>query len=52
MAAALDRADGDGIGNHPRFRARLDYEQSPDLAQHRLSLTRQRANGSFGPSPV
>jgi hypothetical protein len=34
MAAALHRAEGDGIGHQPRFEARLDDEQPAYLSEH------------------
>jgi len=34
MMAALDRSDGDRIGDQPRFGAGFDDEQSADLTQH------------------
>jgi hypothetical protein len=49
MMAAFDGSDGDRIGDQPRFRARLDHEEPAQFTQHRHSLTRQRAKGSFGP---
>jgi hypothetical protein len=39
MAAALDRAERDGIGHQPRFEARLDREQAADFPQHTKSLS-------------
>ena len=34
MNAALDRADGDGVGHQIRLRAGLDDEKSADLSKH------------------
>jgi hypothetical protein len=35
VLAAFDGAEGDCIDHQPRFEARFDDEQSPDLFQHR-----------------
>jgi hypothetical protein len=48
VAAALDRAQGDGIDHQPRLEARLDGEQPADLL-HSHSLTLQRTSGRFEP---
>ena len=37
VTRTFDRADGDCIDDQPRFRARLDREESPDFVQHRHS---------------
>jgi hypothetical protein len=49
VAAALDRAQRDGIDHQPRLEARLDNEESTDLAQHRHSLTVERFERGFEP---
>jgi hypothetical protein len=49
MLPALYRADGDGIGHHPRFEARLDDEEPSDFLEHRHSLTVERQSGGFEP---
>jgi hypothetical protein len=50
VAAAFDRAEGDGIDHQPRFEACLDDEESTDLAQHAHSLTFERIERGFEPS--
>jgi hypothetical protein len=35
LLAALDRAEGDDIGHHPRFEAGLDLEKPSDFSEHR-----------------
>jgi hypothetical protein len=49
MLTALDCAKSDCIDHQPRFEARLDDEQSPDLLQHRHSLTVERYSDGFEP---
>jgi len=49
MLAALNRADGDGIGHQPRFRAGLDDKKATEFLQHGHSLTRERLTRSFEP---
>jgi len=50
MGSALDRADGNGIGDEKRLEARLDGEQSAKfLERHRLS--KRHANGAVPPFP-
>jgi hypothetical protein len=49
MVAALDRSDGDGISDQPRFCARLDDEQSTDLLEHLHKLTPERFRRSLEP---
>jgi hypothetical protein len=49
MLPALDGAKGDRIGNEPRFEARFDPEESPDLLQHRHLLTPERLSGGIAP---
>jgi hypothetical protein len=54
MAAALDRAERDGIRHQPRLEARLDREQAADFPQHTRasqSLTHERLDGCFEPFP-
>jgi hypothetical protein len=49
VAAAFDRAQGDGIDHQPRLQACLDLEKPTDLAQHRHPLTLERREGAFEP---
>jgi len=49
VAAALNRAERDGIDHQPRFEARLDDEQAAYLLEHGESLTPQRASRGFAP---
>jgi hypothetical protein len=49
MMAALDRTAGNGVGHQPRFRARLDDEQSTDLPEHCHKLTPERFRRSLEP---
>jgi hypothetical protein len=49
VLAALHRADGDGIGHHPRLEARLDDKEPSDFPQHRHSLTSERQSRGFEP---
>jgi len=49
VAAALDRAQSDRIGDQPRLEARLDGEQPGDLLEHGDSLTVERFDRGFEP---
>jgi hypothetical protein len=55
MTAAFDRAQSNGVGDQPRFKARLDDEQTAQLPQHTHPLQRlssERQSGSFEPFPT
>jgi len=49
MAAALNRAQGDGVDHQPRLEARPDLKEAGDLAEHCHSLTVERASGGIEP---
>ena len=51
VGSALDRADGDGVGDKIRLKARLDDKQATDLLQHRHWLSKRHANGVVPPFP-
>jgi hypothetical protein len=51
MHTALDRADGDGIGDQERFQACLDGEEPADLAECRHKLSKRQVNGAVPPFP-
>ena len=51
MDAALDRADGDRIGNEKGLEAGLDDKQSAELAKSRHRLIQRHANGGVPPFP-
>jgi hypothetical protein len=55
MPAALNRTKSDGIGDQPRFEARLDDKQAAQLPQHPHPLQRlssERVSGGFEPFPT
>ena len=49
MMGPFNGADGNRVGDQPRFGAGLDREKSTDFAQHRHSLTPERFERSFEP---
>jgi hypothetical protein len=49
VAAALHRAQSDGIDHQPRLEARFDGEQPADFSEHCHSLTFERPDGRFEP---
>jgi hypothetical protein len=51
MDAALDGADGDGIGYEERFQARLDGEEPAELAECHHKLSKRQVNGAVPPFP-
>jgi hypothetical protein len=55
MAATLNRAERDGIGDEPRLEARLDDKQAAQLPQHSHPLQRlssERVSRSSEPFPT
>ncbi|HET9399095.1 MAG TPA: hypothetical protein VFO45_09790 [Sphingomicrobium sp.] len=51
MDTALDRADGNGIGDQERFQACLDDEQATDFLEAIHWLRKRHANGAVPPFP-
>jgi hypothetical protein len=45
VQTALNRADGDGIGDQIRLGPRLDREKSGEALQHVQSLSKRQAGG-------
>ena len=52
MDAALDRADGDGIGDKEGLKAGLDDKQSADLAKLHHGKSNATGMALFRPFPI
>jgi hypothetical protein len=51
MDAALDRSDGDRIGDEERLQACLDGEEPAELAECDHKLSKRQVNGAVPPFP-